>query len=263
MSKQNKRTLAIALSIILALVLFAGCGAKGAPPDAVTTDVGEKSSEGISDILGDDVSAAYEDNWVKVDGWPADAFPPGFPEYTDGTVEEAHYDEVAGNAVAITGSNKNAIEAYRKTLEGAGWNFDEEYEEEGVIAYSYFKDTYICVLAYEGEGEYIEIQVANAGVDFGDSGLGSVSEWPAELPKYPDGEVDYAMSFVMDDDSTMVIKNTSKASFLKYMDVLRGAGWEADEDFLDSDWYPAEKGGMNVIVDLEEDGTTVNVSLST
>jgi len=260
MFKQNRKMLAIALSIAFALVLFAGCGDKSASPDI--GDI-ESAAEDLTNVsIGNEAPDQDSPEQLQEYEWPTDAFPPGFPAYPDGSVVWIEYKEEGGCEVTIVGTNTNTIEAYRATLEGAGWKPDEILEEGGSFAHVFFKDTYMLILAFGKNGDAIEIHIDDIGFDYSAIDLKDLTEWPEELPEYPDGEIDYERSSVLDGSPCVIIIKSSKESFIKYVDILKGAGWEVNESALDKDMFKAKKGGRDIIADLDEDGTTVSLLLS-
>jgi len=58
--------------------------------------------------------------------WPTEHLPAGFPEYPEGDVTSASLGDNGKVFVSISGSNQATMDAYKATLENAGWSFDEK-----------------------------------------------------------------------------------------------------------------------------------------
>ena len=58
--------------------------------------------------------------------WPAAQLPAGFPEYPEGNVTYASLGDDGTVFVSVSGTSQNTLDAYKATLENAGWSFDEK-----------------------------------------------------------------------------------------------------------------------------------------
>ena len=58
--------------------------------------------------------------------WPATHLPAGFPEYPEGNVSHASLGDDGSVYITIGGTSEKTMDAYKVTLENAGWSFDEK-----------------------------------------------------------------------------------------------------------------------------------------
>jgi len=58
--------------------------------------------------------------------WPAALLPSGLPEYTDGEISNVVKSDKGTVGITISGSSGSALDAYKATVEKAGWEFSEK-----------------------------------------------------------------------------------------------------------------------------------------
>ena len=195
----------------------------------------------------DDTSSAEEDGGMDVVvggganapegemGWPAGIFPADFPAYPDGTVTSID-DSDKAKTVFIDGADKQAFDAYKAGLEGAGWVFDaggESARKGFFMLVLAFSNGEVAITLIETDTEYVAPTEPGSGspVD-GPAFPASIEGWPKDLPyavpAYPDGDIEYTAPDLDSDSPSfrIVVSNTSKESFDKYAAAMEGDGWE-------------------------------------
>lgn len=251
-----KRLSIIALAIIMALAMSA-CGGKADPaPDEEDTSLkidlgGSGSSDGNDGSDGNDADAPAAEL-----EWPADLFPSDFPKYPDGKVTLVDKSEEAGTVVFIDGSNQKSFDAYKATLEGAGWTFENDFAYKGFfILMLSFKDGEVSIMLLESSIEYTGDKPGASGssVELPSRIEGWPKDLPYALPVYPDGDIEYDAPKPDSDSPSFGIwvRNTSKASFDSYVAAMEKDGWKLSGSTGTS--YSCTKDGQHVAVLLMGD----------
>jgi len=87
--------------------------------------------------------------------WPAALLPSGFPEYPEGTIVYVALTNTGSVSIDISGSSEKAMDAYKGTLEKAGWEFDTT-DSVSLVGK---KDGLILLLTFSAKTEKINIFV--------------------------------------------------------------------------------------------------------
>jgi hypothetical protein len=220
-----KKHLTITLALILVVALAMGaCNNNGSSSD--------EDDQSLEIVVGGDGGADAEEELF----WPADIFPADFPEYPDGTVTYID-DSDKFKTVLIKDSKKQAYDAFKASLEGAGWAFSETAEGEDELAYKgffmlmlSFSEGSASVMLMETETEFdgfSEVE-PHTPVDLPTYIEGWPKDLPYSLPVYPDGDIEYKEPDLEEDSPAfrITVRNTSKISFDKFAAAFEADGWE-------------------------------------
>ena len=244
MLNNNRKWLVIILALVFAMTMFAGCGGK-------TTDTDKGEDVGSITIGGDGkIPAAFREKDLN-EGWPSADLPPGFPKYPNG---DLYYEaDDLGVFLCVLETDRETYDGYLESLEAAGFIFDPE--EDGTYC-AVQKTWQLSITFYDDEGA-VCLMVIDMGFDLEDDFVSD--EWPAEVPDYTDGNVDF-VSGSGNDTIMITISNTSKAALEKYFDVLAKDGWEST-DSNDIYYNFFDKGNKSLAILLDDDGTTLSITL--
>jgi hypothetical protein len=191
----------------------------------------------------------FEDVGMGQQSWPADKLPAGFPVYPNGDVMYDVFDD-GSIFIFINNSDEKTAEAYKATLKSAGWEFDE-------LGFNAYKDDlHVSVTWLESGTVSIYVGVYHK--------TEWIKGWPTDMPvkvvAYPDGDIKNSGGDPSGWGIYIIIDNTSKASYEKYLDMLIADGWKLS-GARDPQKNELEKDGAKVKVTLAKGDETVLVDV--
>ena len=242
----RSKWLPVVISIVFAMVLFAGCGNNNNDSGG---GLGNISVGGDGRAPASGSEAQYKTADMN-DGWPSAELPPGFPKYSGG---DQYYEvDEYGVFIYVLETDKKTFNDYMDLLTSFGFDFDAGPDADGWN--NAMMGSWSLAVFFDEEWSVTGILVSDWGSDF------VSAEWPAILPEYPDGKI-FVSEFETSNSIWISVENTSQASLEKYYDMLINAGWERSIISDSLSWETFEKDKWNVDISIHDGGTSLSISL--